>query len=107
MRRSDRPRRAIWRWRMRRLLMIGILALAAPGAALLAGMPSPDWAMNATVIEACSCPMFCQCYFNAEPANHAGPGHEGHRGASGATHFCRANNAYRINKGHYGTVSLD
>jgi hypothetical protein len=45
--------------------------------------------------------MFCQCYFNASPAGHAG--HEGH----GAAHFCRANNAYRINKGHHGTTSLD
>ena len=60
-----------------------------------------DWAMNATVIEACSCPMFCQCYFNAEPA-----GHHAH-GAEGAKHFCKANNAYKINKGHYGDVSLD
>jgi hypothetical protein len=64
-----------------------------------------DWAMNATVIEACSCPMFCQCYFNAEPAGHGGAGHEGHGG--GGEHFCRANNAYKINKGHYGTTSLD
>jgi hypothetical protein len=66
---------------------------------------APDWAMNATVIEACSCPMFCQCYFNAEPAGHGGAGHEGHGG--GGEHFCRANNAYKINKGHYGTTSLD
>jgi hypothetical protein len=22
----------------------------------------PDWALNATTIEACRCPMFCQCY---------------------------------------------
>lgn len=92
---------------MRKLLLIGTLALAAPGAALLAGGTPPEWAMNATVIEACSCPMFCQCYFNTKPANHAGAGHEAHRGASGATHFCRANNAYRINTGHYGDVKLD
>jgi hypothetical protein len=91
---------------MRRFVLMGTLALAAPGAALLAGGAQPDWAMNATVIEACSCPMFCQCYFNAKPANHAGAGHEGHHGA-GASHFCRANNAYKINKGHYGDVKLD
>ena len=70
-----------------------------------AAKAAPEWAMNATVIEACSCPMFCQCYFNAEPAGHGGAGHEGHGG--GAEHFCRANNAYKINKGHYGTTSLD
>jgi hypothetical protein len=70
-----------------------------------AAKPAADWAMNATVIEACSCPMFCQCYFNAEPAGHGGAGHEGHGG--GGEHFCRANNAYKINKGHYGSTSLD
>jgi hypothetical protein len=59
-----------------------------------------DWSMNATVIEACSCPMFCQCYFNTQPAAHHGHGGD-------AKHFCRANNAYKINKGHYGTVKLD
>jgi hypothetical protein len=56
--------------------------------------------MNATAIEACSCPMFCQCYFNTKPAAH----HE-HGGA--ASHFCRANLAYKVNKGHYGSVNLD
>jgi hypothetical protein len=89
---------------------------AVPAAAVLVALaalvPSPstsgapaaeDWAMNATVIEACSCPMFCQCYFNAKPAGHATAGHEGH----GAQHFCRANNAYKVNKGHYGATNLD
>ncbi len=61
---------------------------------------APDWAMNATVIEACSCPMFCPCYFNTKPA-----GHSAHGGV--AQHFCRANNAYKINKGHYGATKLD
>src|SRR5437660_3624715 len=54
--------------------------------------------MNATVIEACSCPMFCQCYFNSKPSMH----HE-----EGGKHFCRANNAYKINKGSYEGVKLD
>lgn len=61
----------------------------------------PEWAANTTVIEACSCPMFCQCYFNTKPAAHAGH----HGGAS--EHFCRANLAHRINKGHYGPTKLD
>ena len=91
---------------MRRFVLMGALAVLAPGAALLGGVTSPDWAVNATVIEACSCPMFCQCYFNAKPASHAVAGHQGHHGGD-AAHFCRANNAYRINKGRYGDVSLD
>jgi hypothetical protein len=83
-----------------------VFALAAlvPSPATSGAAADTDWAMNATVIEACSCPMFCQCYFNTKPAGHAaGAGHEGH----GAQHFCRANNAYKVNKGNYGAVKLD
>ena len=60
----------------------------------------PQWSMNATVIEACSCPMFCQCYFNASPAGH-------HEHGTGEKHYCRANLAYKINKGNYGPTKLD
>jgi hypothetical protein len=56
--------------------------------------------MNATVIEACTCPMFCQCYFDSKPAAH----HQ-HNGQN--THFCRFNNAYKINKGHFAGTRLD
>ena len=67
--------------------------------------PQPKWAMNATIIEACSCPMFCQCYFDTKPAAHGGE-HAGHGGAGGE-HFCKFNNAYQVNKGSYGDVKLD
>jgi hypothetical protein len=67
-----------------------------------AGVISQDqqWAMNATVIEACTCPMFCQCYFASKPA-----GHHQHDGKT--EHFCRFNNAYKINKGNFGPTRLD
>src|SRR5436309_7826935 len=88
------------------ILALGAVALAgqaAHGKAAVSGK-GLDWAMNATIIEACSCPMFCQCYFNHEPA---GPsGHEGHEG-HGGEHFCRFNNAFRVNHGHYKGVKLD
>jgi hypothetical protein len=74
-------------------LALGLLAMSNPDTT------TPDWALNATTIEACSCPMFCQCYFNTKPAAH----HE--HGA--AAHFCQFNNAYKINHGHYGSVNLD
>jgi hypothetical protein len=82
-------------------------ALAATGLAASnrAGEATSDWAANITAIEACSCPMFCQCYFNRQPAGHAG--HDGHEGHGGAKHFCRANLAYKINKGHHGATRLD
>ena len=68
---------------------------------------SSGWAMNATAIEACSCPMFCQCYFDTKPAAHAVEGeHEGHT-HGGGEHYCRFNNAFKVNKGTYNGVKLD
>ena len=96
---------------MKRLIFLSAAMVIAASPALAAEMKGdksmakgPSWSMNATTIEACSCPMFCQCYFNAEPAGHGG--HEGHEGHE-AEHFCRFNNAYKINKGSYGTTKLD
>ena len=86
-------------------LAIGVLA-ACSWVALSAKAKMPttdDWSMNTTIIEACSCPMFCQCYFNSKPAGHAAMAGMEH----GAEHFCRANNAYRVNKGSYGGIKLD
>ncbi|MEO5989619.1 MAG: DUF1326 domain-containing protein [Candidatus Eisenbacteria bacterium] len=72
---------------------------------------SAEWAMNATIIEACSCPMFCQCYFASKPAAHAAMASDKHDHAShdmaGAEHFCKFNNAFQISKGKYGSVKLD
>jgi hypothetical protein len=91
-------------------LVLGVVGLFAAGQAeSLAASPAtapaaaPAWNMNATIIEACSCPMFCQCYFNAQPSAHHGAGGDGH----GAQHFCKFNNAFKVNKGSYGTVKLD
>src|SRR5256885_15632812 len=95
---------------MRRYLVLsGVLAVLICLAVRAADAPAtpenksdqPDWALRATVIEACSCPMFCQCYFNAAPAGHAA--HEGHD----AEHYCKFNNAYKINKGSYKATKLD
>ena len=59
---------------------------------------APAWALDATIIEACSCNMFCPCYFNTVPSAH------GH-GAM-AEHFCRFNMGYRVNDGAFNGVSL-
>jgi hypothetical protein len=83
-------------------LFVGLLAVLAARVAGVAATPA--WALNATVIEACSCTMFCPCYFNPHPTEHTGTGeHAGH----GAGHFCRFNNAYKVNHGHHGTTTLD
>ena len=76
------------------LLITGVLVAAETKA------PAKGWSMNTTIIEACSCPMFCQCYFAAAPA-----GHGGHEGMA-EEHFCRFNNAMKVNRGSYNGVNL-
>ncbi|HKQ58080.1 MAG TPA: DUF1326 domain-containing protein [Candidatus Eisenbacteria bacterium] len=96
---------------MKTLLSAGVLVLALAGSALAAShnekaAAAMPWSMNASIIEACSCPMFCQCYFATKPAAHATAAADGHdHGAS--EHYCRANNVFKVNKGMYGTTKLD
>ena len=59
----------------------------------------PDWSLNATIIEACSCTMFCPCYFSTVPSPLS---HE-----SMTQHFCRFNMGYRVNNGNFRGVKLD
>jgi hypothetical protein len=86
-------------WRSFVPLLLGAF-LVGPVAAAEKAAGGPGWSINATVIEACSCPMFCQCYFNPKPAGH-------HRHGGAEQHFCRFNNVYKVNKGHYGSAKLD
>ena len=53
---------------------------------------SKTWGIKADYIEACSCAMFCQCYFNTEPDGGM---------------KCEFNNAVRIAQAHVGDVKLD
>jgi hypothetical protein len=85
------------------LALLALFALPSAAAAEEVKAAGTNWAFNATIIEACSCPMFCQCYFNSKPSGHETAGHEGH----GADHFCRANNVFKVNKGNYGATKLD
>jgi hypothetical protein len=80
-------------------LASSLLVLVAAAGWSAAGAGDPEWALNATIIEACSCPMFCPCYFGTEPAAH----HAGHT----SEHFCRFNMAYKVNRGHAAGVKLD
>lgn len=74
------------------LTTIALLAISVGHSA-----PS-DWAINATAIEACSCPHFCMCYFNSHPASHHDHGK--------MEHYCRFNIAYKVNNGNYGPTDL-
>ena len=80
---------------------LGVLALAATSKP----NGGADWALNATIIEACSCKMFCTCYFTTTP-DPAQAGHEGHGSHGEGKHYCRFNMAYKVNKGHIGNVDL-
>jgi hypothetical protein len=107
------------------VLFAGLAGLGTAGAAGAADAPKAapaDWSMNTTIIEACSCPMFCQCYFSTKPAahtamakkdEHAGHDHaansdaSAHAGHGDGDHFCKFNNAMKVNKGNYGATKLD
>lgn len=66
------------------------VALVALGVSASAG--ESTYSVTATAIEGCSCPLFCSCYYNAEPTG-------GHK--------CQFNNAYRFEEGsHWGGVDL-
>jgi hypothetical protein len=72
--------------------------LRAAGATPQAKSVAPAWFMNATIIEACSCTMFCPCYFSTVPS--------GHNHESMVEHYCRFNMGYRVNKGSFKGVAL-
>ena len=55
----------------------------------------PDFDITASYIEACSCDMFCPCYFNTRSTHH----HDGE--------YCRANLVLRTDKGYYKDTRLD
>lgn len=86
------------------VVALGATVLLATGAKPEHEMHGTSWSMNATAIEACSCPVFCQCYFNTKPAAHMDMdmGHGDHD-----AHYCKFNNAYKINHGSYGATKLD
>src|SRR5438093_6123031 len=73
------------------MLAVVTLATAMSAAVAKAAEQEPSWHFNAQYIEACSCNLFCACYFNPTPDKD----------------FCNFNNAIRVKKGHYGDVKLD
>src|SRR5262245_26698824 len=59
------------------------------------------WAVNATIIDGCSCRMLCPCIFGSPATVGSAATHE-----HGGRRFCYFNAAFRVNKGHYGRVRL-
>ncbi len=79
---------------MKRLIVSAVLVSLAYVAAIPAksAEPAKTWAVKADYIEACSCNLFCQCYFSTKP--------------EGGT-MCEFNNAVKVTEGHVGDVKVD
>src|SRR5713226_9723886 len=70
--------------------LVAFVALTVTAAA--ADVP---WQVKIQYIEACSCDLFCPCYFN-DHASHQGTGE----------HMCTFNNVARVVMGKHGDVDL-
>ena len=70
------------------MLSLTLLTITAGGPRGAAG--DKTWSVKADYIEACSCHLFCACYFNPSPDKD----------------YCDFNNALRVKKGNYGSVKL-
>ena len=95
----------------RELMKLGTAAAAglmlqenatAQDAHALAKDASVDWAVNATVIDGCSCRMLCPCIFGST-AEVGTVGTHKHDGKAS----CCFNAAFRVDRGNYGKTSLD
>lgn len=74
------------------VLAMSMLLLAAATGFFMAAAGPNDYSVTATAIEACSCPLFCSCYYNTEPTG---------------GHMCQFNMAHKFEPGsHWGSVDL-
>src|SRR5215472_10557674 len=71
---------------------MAVMLLVTGFACTAAGQSDKTWSIKADYIEACSCHLFCSCYFNTEP--------EGGM-------KCTFNNVVKIQEGHVGDVKVD
>ena len=87
---------------MRRREFVASVLIGCVHARAFATEGPVDWAMNATIIDGCSCRMLCPCIFGSPATVGSAATHEhaGHRS-------CYFNAAFRVNKGHHGNVRLD
>ena len=74
---------------MRRFLLI--TSVLAALIAVNAQAETETWSSKSENIEACSCTLFCNCYWTTTPQHG----------------FCRFNMAYKIQETHYGETNLD
>ena len=72
------------------LVVLALFVLVSTSSGQMAAKEKP-WSFKASYIEACSCDLFCPCYFNTHPDKD----------------FCKFNAAVKIEKANYGNVKLD
>lgn len=77
---------------MRRISAVGLGVALATFGVLAQADKDKTWSIKADYIEACSCHLFCSCYFNTGP--------EG-------GHHCEFNNAVKIIEGYVGDTKVD
>jgi hypothetical protein len=87
---------------MRRHAVVATVLVASVHVQALAREASGDWAVNATIIDGCSCQMLCPCIFGS-PATVGSAATHQHAGRRS----CYFNAAFRVNKGHHRKVKLD
>jgi hypothetical protein len=87
---------------MRSHAVVATILAASIHAQALAKGASVDWAMNATIIDGCSCRLLCPCIFGSPATVGSAATHE-----HGRQRSCYFNAAFRVNKGHHGKVRLD
>lgn len=75
---------------MKALPLAGTGLMLALAVSLAAATGGPSWRMKADYVEACSCHLFCPCYFNKH-AEHP---------------MCEFNMAVNVREGHAGNVDL-
>jgi hypothetical protein len=81
---------------------VATVLVASVYAHAFAKEASVEWAVNATIIDGCSCRMLCPCIFGST-AEVGSVGTHKHEGRAS----CYFNAAFRINKGNYGQARLD
>ena len=88
---------------MRRHAIVATILAASVLAQALGKEGSVDWAMNATIIDGCSCRLLCPCIFGSCPPRSAQLRPTSIKGQRS----CFFNAVFRVNKGHYGKARLD
>ena len=74
------------------VLVAGLAAMLLAGSHEEGMSDAGSYDIRATAIEACSCPLFCSCYYNPEPTG---------------GHMCEFNLAYKFEDGsHWGDTDL-